>query len=104
MRNLQPVFKHFPQFDETNTIVVGPFENEAKDYKPNDMVLDHWDIMKHPLKYNDDVFVNAFVQYIKGVHKSHNTRGSDVRGFLAKYSLGNMEKRLKASTINTGLW
>ena len=103
---MQAIFSELKDFNDRNTLVVSPFENINKQFIPNDVTSDYWDIVKRPSSYNEDFCVPAIGFYMQGVLKSREKKVAefDTRSFATRLSLENMQKRLKVSAGNYSLY
>ena len=100
-RNLQTIFKAHPEFDETSTFVVSPFENQMTQFAPNDLLMSYWDLDKKGSSYTDDYYVPALKSYLLGLSSLAEQKSRlDVRQYSSRMSLTNLESRLRTSSSN----
>lgn len=91
----------FPEFMEQNIVVVSPQLNLMPACRPNDLVIDHWDVQKKPEQYANDFFGFALVHYLLGMQEAMMKKSNfDCRDFVSRMSLQNLERRLHHSTQN----
>lgn len=100
-RNLQATFKAHPEFDETSTIVVSPFQNTMAQYAPNDLLMSYWNLDSKDSRYADDFFVPALRSYLLGLSATATSNPKiDVRLYSARMSMMNLESRLRTSSTS----
>lgn len=95
---MQTIFKAYPDYNDTNTVVVSPYQNTIAKYAPNDLLMELWDLEKSSSTYLSDYYVEALRLYLLGLDSlGQKPKSLDIREYSSRMSLTNMQLRLKAS-------
>ncbi len=63
------------------------------------MIMEYWDIDKRPSSFLDDFYLPALVKFMTGVDSVLKEGQSfDIRAYTSRFSLTNLERRLRDSS------
>ena len=85
-RNLSSVFAKYPQYDETNTIVVSNHYNTIEDFQRNDLIIPEYHPRVGKTDFADDKHMFYLYKYLRFLMSLDKAVGVDIRHKMEAYS------------------
>ena len=86
VRNLANIWAKYPQYDETNTLMISNFYNQVEDFQRNDIVIPEFDPVRGRTDFLDDLHMSYVGQYVKFLLSLENIVGPDIRNRMEGFS------------------
>ena len=97
-RNFSNIWHKFGNYDETNTIMVSPFENKVEDFTRNDLILPNYSPKEGEIDFMGDKHLGWTFNYLGWLASMEENMGADVRMLMEAFSY---EAYLMRSTQST---
>ena len=96
-KNLANIWAKYPQYNETNTLMISNFYNEIEDFQRNDIVIPEFNPKTGKTDFLDDMHLSYVHNYLRFLSSLDSMVGEDVRMRMEGYSYEAFCQRINKS-------